>query len=288
MLRTNLIGNLSFAELLKRVREVALGAYAHQNLPFELLVEKLQPQRDLSHTPLFQVMFVLENAPISALELPGLSLNFLESHSDSAKFDLTLYMAETESGIVGSLEYNTDLFEENTIQRMAAHLQTLFAGIVANPQQRLSELPLLTASEQHQLLVDWNDTQVEYSQYQSIHELFETQVEKTPDAIAVVFENQQLTYRELNIKANQLADYLRSLGVKPEVLVGICVERNLLRRSFANAINGNWIISYSQSRWCICTFRSKLSSTTFGFHVRRFSNPNFIIAATFSRKSSPS
>ncbi|MGB3656117.1 MAG: amino acid adenylation domain-containing protein [Rivularia sp. (in: cyanobacteria)] len=225
VLRTNLVGNPSFAELLKRVREVALGAYAHQNLPFELLVEKLQPQRDLSHTPLFQVMFVLENAPISALELPGLSLNFLESHSDSAKFDLTLYMAETESGIVGSLEYNTDLFEENTIQRMAAHLQTLFAGIVANPQQRLSELPLLTASEQHQLLVDWNDTQVEYSQYQSIHELFETQVEKTPDAVAVVFENQQLTYRELNIKANQLADYLRSLGVKPEVLVGICVER---------------------------------------------------------------
>ncbi len=228
VLRTNLVGNPSFAELLKRVREVALGAYAHQNLPFELLVEKLQPQRDLSHTPLFQVMFVLENAPISALELPGLSLNFLESHSDSAKFDLTLYMAETESGIVGSLEYNTDLFEENTIKRMTAHLQTLFAGIVANPQQRLSELPLLTASEQHQLLVDWNDTQVEYSQYQSIHELFEAQVEKTPDAIAVVFEKQQLTYRELNIKANQLADYLRSLEVKSEVLVGICVERSPL------------------------------------------------------------
>ncbi|MBV6623051.1 MAG: amino acid adenylation domain-containing protein [Rivularia sp. (in: Bacteria)] len=227
VLRTNLAGNPSFVELLKRVREVALGAYVHQNLPFELLVEQLQPQRDLSHTPLFQVMFVLENAPISALELPGLSLNFLESHSDSAKFDLTLYMAETESGLNGTFEYNTDLFKESTIERMVSHLQTLLEAITVNPQQRLSELPLLTASEQHQLLVDWNDTQVEYSQHQCIHKLFEEQVEKTPDAIAVVFENQQLTYRELNNRANQLANYLRSLKVKPEVLVGICVERCL-------------------------------------------------------------
>ncbi|MBW4569114.1 MAG: amino acid adenylation domain-containing protein [Tolypothrix carrinoi HA7290-LM1] len=228
VLRTNLAGNPSFEELLKRVREVALGAYAYQDLPFELLVEQLQPQRDLSHTPLFQVMFVLQNAPISVLELPGLTLTPLESDSGTAQFDLTLSMTEIEEGLVGSLEYNTDLFEESSIQRMAGHLQTLLEGIVANPQQRLSELPLLTKSEQHQLLREWNNTEVEYSQQLCIHQLFEAQVEKTPDAVAVVFEDKQLTYGELNAKANQLAHYLRSLGVKPEVLVGICVERSLL------------------------------------------------------------
>ncbi|MCL6753065.1 amino acid adenylation domain-containing protein [Nostoc sp. CCCryo 231-06] len=227
VLRTNLAGNPSFQELLKRVREVALGAYAHQDLPFELLVEQLQPQRDLSHTPLFQVMFVLQNAPISALEFPGLTLSRLESSSDSAKFDLTLFMTEIESGLVGSLEYNTDLFEENTICRMAGHLQILLEAIVANPQQRLSELGLLSESERHQLLVEWNNTEVEYLQKQCIHELFEAQVERTPDAVAVIFESEQLTYCELNTKANQLAHYLGSLGVKPEVLVGICVERSL-------------------------------------------------------------
>ena len=227
VLRTSLAGNPSFEELLKRVREVALGAYAHQDLPFELLVEQLQPQRDLSYTPLFQVMFVLQNAPMSALELPGLTLTPLESNSDSAKFDLTLQMTETEEGLVGSLEYNTDLFEENTIHRMAGHLQTLLEGVVANPQQHLSELPLLIDSERHQLLREWNNTEVEYSQQLCIHQLFEAQVERTPDSIAVVFEDQQLTYCELNTRANQLAHYLQALGVKPEVLVGICVERSL-------------------------------------------------------------
>jgi amino acid adenylation domain-containing protein len=227
VLRTNLAGNPSFEELLKRVREVALGAYAHQDLPFELLVEQLQPQRDLSHTPLFQVMFVLQNAPMSPLELPGLTLSPLDIHSNSAKFDLTLLMMETEEGLVGSLEYSIDLFAQSSIQRMASHLQTLLEAIVANPQQRLSELPLLTKSEQHQLLQEWNNTEVEYPQQQCIHHLFETQVERTPDAVAVVFEEQQLTYWELNARANQLAHHLQKLEVKPEVLVGICVERSL-------------------------------------------------------------
>ncbi len=227
VLRTSLAGNPSFEELLKRVREVALGAYAHQDLPFELLVEQLQPQRDLSHTPLFQVMFVLQNAPMSALELPGLTLTPIESDSGAAQFDLTLSMTESESGLVSSLEYNTDLFKSSSIQRMAAHLQTLLEAIVANPQQCLSQLPLLTESEKHQLLWEWNNTKVEYPQDQCIHQLFEAQVEHTPDAVAVVFEDQQLTYWELNARANQLAHYLRSLGVKPEVLVGICVERSL-------------------------------------------------------------
>ncbi|MBW4434414.1 MAG: amino acid adenylation domain-containing protein [Pelatocladus maniniholoensis HA4357-MV3] len=226
VLRTKLAGNPTFSELLKRVREVALGAYAHQDLPFELLVEELQPERDLSHTPLFQVMFVLQNAPMSALELPGLTVSLLEDKSNTAKFDLSLYMTHTTEGLLGTLEYNTDLFEESSIQRMVRHLQTLLEAIVANPQQRLSELPLLTQIERHQLLREWNQTQAEYPQ-QCIHELFEAQVEKTPDTVAVVFEDQQLTYRELNARANQLGHYLRSQGVKPEVLVGICVERSL-------------------------------------------------------------
>ncbi|MFS0516453.1 amino acid adenylation domain-containing protein [Nostoc sp. UIC 10607] len=227
VLRTDISGNPTFEEILRRVREVALGAYAHQDLPFELLVETLQPQRNLSHTPLFQVMFVLQNAPMSALELPGLTLSFLEDNSDTAKFDLTLYMEETTAGMIGTLEYNTDLFDASTIQRMAGHLQTLLAGIVANPQQQISQLPLLTASEQQQLLVEWNSTQVDYPQDKCIHQLFEEQVERSPDAIAVVFEDQQLTYQELNQRANQLAHHLQKLGVGPEVLVGICIERSL-------------------------------------------------------------
>ncbi|WP_292766899.1 non-ribosomal peptide synthetase, partial [Nostoc sp. NOS(2021)] len=226
VLRTNLAGNPTFGELLTRVREVALGAYAHQDLPFEQLVEQLQPQRDLSYTPLFQVMFVLQNAPMSALELPGLTLSLLESESRTAKFDLTLYMTETAEGLVGTLEYNSDLFESNRISRMAGHLQTLLSGIVANPQQQLLDLPLLTEVELA-LLAEWNHTEVEYPQEKCIHQLFEAQVEQTPNAIAVVFEDQQLTYRELNTRANQLAHYLQKLGVKPEVLVGICTERSL-------------------------------------------------------------
>ncbi|WP_443193781.1 amino acid adenylation domain-containing protein [Nostoc sp. UHCC 0926] len=227
VLRTNLAGNPTFWELLTRVREMALGAYAHQDLPFEQLVEELQPQRDLSHTPLFQVMFALQNAPMSALELPGLTLTPLESDSGAAKFDLTLYMTERAQGLVATLEYNTDLFKLSTVSRMAEHLQSLLRGIVANPQQRLSDLPLLTQGEKA-LLVQWNDMQVEYPQHQCIHQLFEAQVEHTPDAVAVVFEDEQLTYCELSARANQLAHYLRSLGVRPEVLVGICVERSLL------------------------------------------------------------
>ncbi|GAB1539814.1 hypothetical protein NUACC21_24810 [Scytonema sp. NUACC21] len=225
VLRTNLAGNPTFEALLTRVREMTLAAYAHQDLPFDVLVEQLQPQRDLSRSPLFQVMFVLQNAPMSALELQGLTLTSLESNSDTAKFDLTLYMQETASGIIGTLEYNVDLFEAQTIKRMAGHLQTLLAEIVAHPQQPLSELSLLTQAEKN-LLVEWNDTQADYPQL-CIHELFEAQVERTPEAVAVLFEEEKLTYRELNERANQLAHYLRYLGVKPETLVGICVERSL-------------------------------------------------------------
>nr|ADL59762.1 non-ribosomal peptide synthase [Nostoc sp. 'Peltigera membranacea cyanobiont'] len=227
VMRTDLSGNPSFSELLTRVREVALSAYTHQNLPFEMLVEALQPERDLSHTPLFQVMFFLQNAPMSEVELTGLTVTPLMTEGTTAKFDLTLIMQNTDTGLVGVWEYNTDLFDASTIKRMSSHFVTLLAGIVTNPQQQISQLPLLTEVEQRQLLVEWNHTQADYPSDKCIHQLFEEQVKLTPDAVAVVFENQQLTYDQLNCRANQLAHYLRSLGVKPDALVGICVERSL-------------------------------------------------------------
>ena len=227
MFRNDLSGNPTFRELLHQVREVALGAYAHQDLPFEKLVEELQPKRNMSHSPFFQVMFSLQNGPSWALELSGLTLSLLEFDSGTAKFDLSLSMVEEPDGLRGTLEYNTDLFDATTITRMLVHYQTLLEGIVTNPDQRIGELPLLTAAERHQLLVEWNDTQADYPKDKCIHQLFEEQVERTPDAIAVVFEDKQLTYRELNAQANQLAHYLLKLGVGPEVPVGICVERSL-------------------------------------------------------------
>ncbi|BAY10176.1 non-ribosomal peptide synthetase [Calothrix sp. NIES-2098] len=229
VLRSNLSGNPTFRDLLKQVRKVALGAYAHQDLPFEKLVEAIQPERNLSHNPLFQVMFVFQNVPRSTFELPDLSLSVLNVNSGTASFDLCLTMEESEQGLTGNLEYNTDLFDAERMNRLVGHFQTLLEGIIKNREQCLSDLPLLTSHEQHQLL-EWGKNQAlgEYLQPGlCIHQLFEAQVEKTPNAVAVVFENQQLTYQELNQKANQLAHYLQKLGVKAEVLVGLYVERSL-------------------------------------------------------------
>ncbi len=228
VMRTEVLGDRTFNELLTHVRETALSAYAHQDLPFEMLVEALQPERDMSHTPLFQVMFVLQNAPISEIQLTGLTVSELPIESSTAKFDLTLSMENSPTGLVGVWEYNTDLFSRSTIERMTGHFMTLLSGIVVNPESKISQLPLLTQPEQHQLLFEWNDTQADYPQNKCIHQLFEEQVQRTPDAVAVVFENQQLTYHQLNTRANSLAHYLQSLGVKPDTLVGICVERSLL------------------------------------------------------------
>ncbi|MFQ4162309.1 non-ribosomal peptide synthase/polyketide synthase [Scytonema millei] len=226
VLRSNLSGNPSFSDLLSQVREVALGAYAHQDLPFEQLVEQLQPERSLSHTPLFQVMFTLQ-AALSELQFPGLKGSLLPAESSTAKFDLTLVLENTSAGLMGVVEYNTDLFDATTIARMVEHYQTLLEAVVANPHQKLSELPLLGDREQHQMLVEWNDTQANYPKQLCLHSLFEQQVQKTPDAVAVVFEDKQLTYTQLNAKANQLAHHLLQLGVGPEVLVAICVERSI-------------------------------------------------------------
>ncbi|MEO1433644.1 MAG: condensation domain-containing protein, partial [Cyanobacteria bacterium J06633_8] len=227
VIRSDLSHNPSFTDLLAQIKQKTIKAYTHQDIPFEKLVEELQPERNLSHNPLFQVMFVLQNTPIGNLELPDLSLTPLEMESATVKFDLSLSMSETEAGLEGIWEYNTDLFESATITRMIGNFQTLLAGIVSNPQLELRELPLLTTTEQDKLLKDWNNTCTGDLPSLCIQQWFETQVEKTPDAVAVVWEEQKLTYRELNTKANQLAHYLQSKGVKPETLVGMCVERSL-------------------------------------------------------------
>ena len=225
--RTNLSSNPTFKELLASVREVALGAYNHQDLPFEKLVEILQPERDLSHNPLFQVLFSLRNVRTPQIKLPGVTLSNLEIEQKTAKFDLALGLEEGLEGINGTLEYSEDLFDASTARRIAGHFITLLESIAANPEQRLSNLPILTKPEQQQLLFEWNNTQSELPENQCLHELFEAQTERTPDAIAVVFDGKQLTYRELNRRANQLAHHLKSLGVKPEIPVGIFVDRSL-------------------------------------------------------------
>ncbi|MEH2381698.1 MAG: amino acid adenylation domain-containing protein [Nostoc sp.] len=227
VLRTRFEDNPSFEKLLTQVRQTTLKAYEHQDVPFEQVVEALQPQRSLSHSPLFQVMFVLQNTPMSELELPGCTWYELNQESTIARFDLTLSITETDRGLVGEWEYNTDLFDGSTIERMAAHFQNLCSAIVENPVATVGELPLLSEAERHQLLVEWNDTASVYPTDKCIHQLFEEQVERTPLAVAVVFENQQLTYQQLNQRANQLAHHLQTLGVGPEVLVGICVERSI-------------------------------------------------------------
>jgi amino acid adenylation domain-containing protein len=226
-LRTDLSGKPSFRELLYRVRDVCFGAYAHQDLPFEKLVEELEPERDLSRNPLCQVLFILQNAPRPLPNLSGMSFARVDLDSKTSKFDLTLSLRERDGKLIGFVEYSTDLFDASTIERLVGHLQTLLSGIVADPDQPIRTLPLLTEKEGHQMLVEWNDTAVDYPKDCCIHELFEAQVERTPDAVAVQFEGKQLTYRELNRRANQLAYYLRKLGVGPEKLVAICVERSL-------------------------------------------------------------
>jgi amino acid adenylation domain-containing protein len=226
VLRTQLEGNYSFINLLKQVREVTLGAYTHQDLPFELLVEELQPQRSLSHTPLFQVMFALQNAPGNELKLLGLNLEYLPIETNTARFDLSLSFTNNAEGLVGELEYNSDLFDADSIIRMLGHLKILLADIAAYPDKSISELSVLTPAEQQQILRDWNNTEANYPDV-CVHDLFTDQVAKTPDAVAVVSGSQQLTYRELDEQANQLAHYLSSLGVGKEVLVGIFCDRSL-------------------------------------------------------------
>ncbi len=236
VLRTQLNGNPTFPELLSRVKEVAFGAYAHQDLPFEKLVEELHPERNLNQNPLFQVVFALQNAPMSALELPSLTLNTLPFDTEYTRFDLEFHLWEpnlqnglwvdSSAGISGFVIYSTDLFDGATIARILGHFQTLLEGIVANPEQRIAQLPLLSQSELDNLLVKSNINRLDYPQDKFIHQLFESIAEQNGDAIALVFGDKQLTYKELNRRSNKLAHYLKKLGVKTEVLVGLCVERS--------------------------------------------------------------
>lgn len=227
VLRTHTSGNPSFRELLKRVREVVLRGHEYQELPFERLVTELQTERSLSHAPLFQVEFFLDNRGHGATEVAGLQLQPIKTESGTAKFDLTLAMEDAGSLIAGRLEYSVDLFEEATIVRMARHFENVLEGIVADPERRLSELPLLSEEEQQQLLVTWNDTDRSYPQSKCLHEQFEEQVERTPDATALVYEEQQVSYRELNERANELAHELRDRAVGPETVVALLLERSV-------------------------------------------------------------
>src|ERR1043166_8673785 len=227
VLRTQVSGGLRVRELLQRVREVCLGAYAHQEVPFEMLVEQLQPERDLSYTPLFQVMLVLQNAPQTQVEWAGVQMRALELESGTAKYDLTLGLAESARGLDGTLEYNRDLYERETMERLVGHYQQVLSGLVEKIEQRVWEVRLLSAAEEGQVLRQRGTKRVEYEVSSSLTELFEQQVERTPEQIAVVYEEQQLSYRELNARANQLAHYLKDRGVGPEVLVGVSLERSL-------------------------------------------------------------
>jgi amino acid adenylation domain-containing protein len=227
VLRASVGDNPSFRELLKHVREVALGAYAHRDLPFETLVEALQPERDLSYPPLFQVMFVHQMATTESFELPGLTLGNVGVENGSAKFDLTLFVVEGSENLAAMLEYNSDLFDAATARRMLSQFENLLESVVADPEQRLLDLALLTESDRRQMLCEWNETTHHYPAHRQIHRTFEAQVERTPEAVAVTFGGEQLTYRELNGRANRLANYLQAQGVGADVLVGICMERSL-------------------------------------------------------------
>ncbi|WP_295615448.1 non-ribosomal peptide synthetase [Chamaesiphon sp. GL140_3_metabinner_50] len=236
VLRTDLSGNPTFRAVLSRVKDVALGAYAHQDLPFEKLVEELHPERNLNQNPLFQVMFALQNAPMMALELPDLTLNPLPFETETTRFDLELHLwepntrnglwADSSEGISGFVIYSTDLFDDATIARMLGHFQILLEGIVTNPEQQIAHLPLLSKSELDCLLVKWNETRLDYPQDKLVHQLFENIAKQYPDAIALVSEDDRLTYQELNIRSNKLAHFLTKSGVRAEVLVGLCVERS--------------------------------------------------------------
>ena len=226
VLHTHVKGSQTFDELLDAVRDQVLGAFTHQALPFEKLVEQLRPERSLSYSPLFQVMFTLQNTLREIPHPEGLSLTFLDLDTATAKFDLELVLAETSEGLAGFFEYNTDLFDADTIERMASHYENLLESAIAQPAQRLSTLPLLTVAERNQMLNQWNDTRAAFGE-ESLQALFEKQVERTPDVVAVVCEGRQATYRELNRRANVIAWRLIERGVGPEVLVALIAPRGI-------------------------------------------------------------
>ena len=228
VLRTDTSGDPTFRELLGRVSKVALDAFANQEVPFEKLVEELHPHRDPSRNPLFQIVFAFQNVPHSPSSAPGsLSVTRLKTARPMTRFDLELHLTEIEAGLRGEFFYNTALFDAATIARMADHFRTMLGGIAVNPDQRLSELPVLTKEERRKILIEWNQTDTAYPRDACIHELFEARAEATPDAVAVSYGDTHVTYRHLNQRANGLAHYLTTLGVGPDVLVGVLLERSV-------------------------------------------------------------
>ncbi|HEU0079555.1 MAG TPA: condensation domain-containing protein, partial [Longimicrobiaceae bacterium] len=224
-LRTDLSGDPTFAGVLERVREATLGAYAHQELPFERLVEELQPERSLGHSPLFQVMLAFQNAGGEPPRLPGVETLPLRTGGGTAMFDLTLNLGESAGGLRGVLEYAVDLFDAATAERMMGHLRVLLEGIAEAPERRLSGLGLLEEAERRQLLEEWNATGRDYPEGECIHDLFAAQAARTPASIALLHRGQMLTYAELERRSNRLAHQLRHCGVGPEVRVAVCLER---------------------------------------------------------------
>ncbi|MGE3315702.1 MAG: amino acid adenylation domain-containing protein [Planctomycetaceae bacterium] len=226
VLRGNLSGDPTFKEFLARVRDTTLDSYSHQDVPFEKLVEELSPNRNLSHSPLYQVLFALQNNRSAAMKMGDLVLENYPITARHSKFNLSLTATEEADGLRIVAEYNTDLFNRDTIQRLIGHYRTLLEAIVASPETKLSALPLLTKEEEQQLLTEWNATENSTLPANALHRLFERQVERSPEKIAVESHGSSLTYAELNRQANQLAHHLRTLGVGPETLVGICVNRS--------------------------------------------------------------
>jgi natural product biosynthesis luciferase-like monooxygenase protein len=228
LMRTDLSGDPTVKELLARVRDMSLAAFEHREMPYERLVEELQPQRNLSYDPICQVYFALQNMPTAPLKLSGLKLSIAPVYTGTAKSDLTVWAIEQSDGALEvTAEYAVDLFKGATIQRFLEHFKTVLEGMVANPNERVSRLPLLSRAESQRVLVEWNATHAEYPREKCLHELFAEQVARTPNATALVFDEQELTYAELDERAEQLAAQLRRHNVGPDVLVGICVERSL-------------------------------------------------------------
>ncbi len=225
VLRTDLAGEPSFRELLARVREVSLGAYGHQDLPFEKLVEELRPARDTSHAPLVQVTFMLQNTPLPELRLPGVVASAAAVANRTAKFDLSLSLEEQEGGLAGILEHSADLFTAATVERLAGHFRRLLAAAAADPEGSVAELPMLGEEERRQVLEEWNRTAVDQGPARPVHELIAAQAARTPAAVAVVAGERSLTYAELDRRAGRLARRLRALGVGPEARVGLCLDR---------------------------------------------------------------
>jgi amino acid adenylation domain-containing protein len=226
-LRVDLGGNPTFRQLLSRVRQVTLNAYANQDVPFEKLVEEIAPDRSAGHTPLFQVKFILENTPPPMPDLPGLDLSRLNVGTETAKLDLLMNVVDNGDRLTGAIEYRADLFDANTIRRLVDHWLTLVEAIAKSPGRTIDDLKLLTGAERHKLVVEWNQTQVKHPGPDCAHEMFEVEARRNPDAVALVDQDQQLTYEGLNQRSNQLAHYLREIGVGPEVPVAVCLERSL-------------------------------------------------------------